>query len=469
MSNEKHFKVFCDPIGEVITIKIVAAQYLETYREEILSELQKQTNFDIHTYYLKLINDFVVDGVDLIKRLEEQLEKTSQELKEAYGMDADDEALLVTYLEAIYASVVSVYPPLSLDSLVSRLNHDKIKGFMNDYLSELYGENKQEPSTSSEERPKRKKRKQRTPEQPPAKPSDKFIRNISDVKNLDKRLRAEVIGQDDAIDTVVRTVKLMAADLARNCSLMFIGPTGVGKTKLARELGTVYSGNFFKINCSEFAQSHDYAKLIGSPPGYVGSTEKSIMEIKAEKSNRWVILFDEIEKASPKLFDFMLALMDDGKVMASNGKELDFSDSIILMTSNEGIRDLNVGSRTLGFGSTEITYDGSKEKLIESLKKKFSPEFLGRVDDLVYFKQLGPDELLRVAKLELKDVPVRKSKALLNYIVDRGTSQEYGARFISKFITREVKSILADHILEGKKPAKGNLYEIKVKNNELSL
>lgn len=469
MSNEKHFKVFCDPIGEVITIKIVAAQYLETYREEILSELQKQTNFDIHTYYLKLINDFVVDGVDLIKRLEEQLEKTSQELKEAYGMDADDEALLVTYLEAIYASVVSVYPPLSLDSLVSRLNHDKIKGFMNDYLSELYGENKQEPSTSSEERPKRKKRKQRTPEQPPAKPSDKFIRNISDVKNLDKRLRAEVIGQDDAIDTVVRTVKLMAADLARNCSLMFIGPTGVGKTKLARELGTVYSGNFFKINCSEFAQSHDYAKLIGSPPGYVGSTEKSIMEIKAEKSNRWVILFDEIEKASPKLFDFMLALMDDGKVMASNGKELDFSDSIILMTSNEGIRDLNVGSRTLGFGSTEITYDGSKEKLIESLKKKFSPEFLGRVDDLVCFKQLGPDELLRVAKLELKDVPVRKSKALLNYIVDRGTSQEYGARFISKFITREVKSILADHILEGKKPAKGNLYEIKVKNNELSL
>jgi len=469
MSNEKHFKVFCDPIGEVITIKIVSAQDLETYREKVLSELQAQNNFDIHSYYVRVVTDFVVDGLNLIKRLEEQLEETSKELKEAYGMDADDDALLVTYLEAIYASVVSVYPPLSLDSLVSRLNQDKMRGFMNDFLSELYGESKKEPSPPSEERPQRRRRQQRNTEQTTAKPTDKFVRNISDVKQLEKRLRSEVIGQGEAIDTVVRTVKLMAANLANNCSLMFIGPTGVGKTKLARELGEVYSGNFFKINCSEFAQSHDYAKLIGSPPGYIGSNEKSIMEIKAEKSNRWVILFDEIEKASPKLFDFMLALMDDGKVMASNGKELDFSDSIILMTSNEGVMDLNVGSRTLGFGSSEITYDGSKDRLVESLKKKFSPEFLGRVDDLVYFKQLGPDELLKVAKLELKDVPVRKSKALLNYIVDRGTSQEYGARFISKFITREVKSILADHILEGKKPAKGNLYEIKVKNNELTL
>jgi DNA polymerase III delta prime subunit len=473
MSSDNHFKVFCDPIGEVITIKIVGAKELESYRDEMLSKLSKQTNFDIQLYYLKVIHDFVVDGVDLISRLEKTLSETTKELKEAYGMDADDDGLLLSYLEAIYNSVVGVYPPLSLDSLVSRLNQDKIKGFMNDYLSELYGEDEKKPRGKRKDNPapparEPRPQRQRTPAEAPKK-SDKFIRNIQDVNQLEKRLRTEVIGQGEAVDTVVRTVKLMAANLASNCSLMFIGPTGVGKTKLARELGEVYSGNFFKINCSEFAQSHDYAKLIGSPPGYIGSGEKSIMEIKAEKSNRWVILFDEIEKASPKLFDFMLALMDDGKVMASNGKELDFSDSIILMTSNEGIRDLNVGSRTLGFGSTEITYDGSKDTLIKALKKKFSPEFLGRVDDLVYFRQLNSKELLEVAKLELKGVPVRKTKALLNYIVDRGTSEEYGARFISKFITREVKSVLADHILEGKKPAKGNLYEIKIKNNQLSL
>lgn len=472
MSSDNHFKVFCDPIGEVITIKIIGAKELEAYREAVLAKLSNANAFDIQRYYLRVITDFVIDGVDLINRLEETLSETTKELKEAYGMDADDDGLLLSYLEAIYNSVVGVYPPLSLDSLVSRLNQDKIKGFMNDYLRELYGEDDKKPRPQRKEKPKREERErrlQRTRTSDTPKKTDKFIRNSQDVKVLDKRLRSEVIGQEEAVETVIRTVKLMAANLAKNCSLMFIGPTGVGKTKLARELGKEYSGNFFKINCSEFAQSHDYAKLIGSPPGYIGSGEKSIMEIKAEKSNRWVILFDEIEKASPKLFDFMLALMDDGKVMASNGKELDFSDSIILMTSNEGIRDLNVGSRTLGFGSTEITYDGSKDTLIKALKKKFSPEFLGRVDDLVYFRQLNAEELLQVAKLELKDVPVRKTKALLNYIVDRGTSEEYGARFISKFITREVKSVLADHILEGKKPTKGNLYEIKVKNNQLSL
>lgn len=470
--NNKHFKVFCDPIGEVITIRIVGARELETYRDNVLKELSEQVSFDIQGYYVKVIHDFVVDGVGLLENLDEQIQRTSKELKDAYGEDIDDEGLLLTYLEAIYASVVSVYPPLSLDSMVARLNQDKIKGFMNDYLSELYGENDKKPSKKREDRPA-SGRRQREPKaaQEASKPAEKTISCMADVKTLEKRLVNEVIGQKEAIDTVVRTVKLMAAGLAQNCSLMFIGPTGVGKTKLARELGEVYSGNFFKINCSEFAQAHDYAKLIGSPPGYIGSGEKSIMEIKAEKSNRWVILFDEIEKASPKLFDFMLALMDDGKVMASNGTELDFSDSIILMTSNAGVKDLGVGTRSLGFGSKEITYESedSRDKLVGALKSKFSPEFLGRVDDLVYFKQLGPEELLKVAKLELKDVPVRKTKALLNYIVDRGTSKEYGARFIAKFITREVKSILADHILEGKKPAKGNLYEIKVKNNELSL
>lgn len=466
--SDKNFKVFCDAIGEIITVRIVSAETLETYREFALKQISEQSQFDINSYYRWVIQEFVVDSEDLLKRVEEHLNNEVKELKEAYDLEANGDELFDTYVEALYASVVQVYPPLGLDSLVSRINQDKVKGFMNDFLSQLYGEDNKKPSPPNPE-PVEPRRRRKREDQPANEPTDKFIRNASDVKALDKQLRADVIGQDEAIETVVRTVKLMAADLAKNCSLMFIGPTGVGKTKLARSLGDVYSGNFFKINCSEFAQSHDYAKLIGSPPGYIGSNEKSIMEIKAEKSNRWVILFDEIEKASPKLFDFMLALMDDGKVMASNGKELDFSDSIILMTSNEGIRDLNVGSRTLGFGSTEITYDGSKDRLIKALKKKFSPEFLGRVDDLVYFQQLGPDELLKVAKLELKDVPVRKSKALLNYIVDRGTSQEYGARFISKFITREVKSILADHILEGKKPAKGNLYEIKVKNNELSL
>ena len=262
---------------------------------------------------------------------------------------------------------------------------------------------------------------------------------------------------------------LLVTKLSSNISLLFIGPTGVGKTLISKELGKHYTGNFFKINCAEYAQPHEYAKLIGSPPGYVGSTDKSILELRAEKSNKWVLLFDEIEKANPKMFDFMLSLMDDGTVMSSNGKELDFSQSIILMTSNEGIKDLKVGSKDLGFGSKTITYDSSKEKIKESVKDKFNPEFLGRIDEIVHFNQLSEEDLLQVAKLEIKNLPIRKTKSLLNYIIKNGTSQEYGARFISKFITREIKSIIADNILSGISPKKGKLYSIKVNNNKLEL
>lgn len=464
MNKPKVFKVFCDPIMEVISVRIITSDKLEKYRAQIIHVLSNTSRFDFAEYYTQVVRDFVVDGEELLNRLKEASSQVQKEIEEVYGKEDEVSDYFMHLVEAVYGSVIQVYPPLSLDNIVNIHNQDKIKGFLEDYLSELYDT---KPNTVQKSKERTTPRRTSLPERDSQK-SNK-ISNIQDIRNLEKNLRKEVIGQNEAIDTVIRTVKLMAANLANNCSLMFIGPTGVGKTKLARELGEAYSGNFFKINCSEFAQPHEYAKLIGSPPGYIGSNEKSILEIKAEKSNRWVLLFDEIEKANPKMFDFMLALMDDGKIMASNGKELDFSDSIILMTSNEGIRDLQVGSKKLGFSGEIVSYDGSKDKIIESLKKKFSPEFLGRLDDMVYFKQLSGDDLIKVAKLELKSVPVRKTKALLSYIVSEGTSPEYGARFISKFITREVKSILADHILEGKKPLKGNLYEIKVKNNKLEI
>jgi ATP-dependent Clp protease ATP-binding subunit ClpC len=165
----------------------------------------------------------------------------------------------------------------------------------------------------------------------------------------------------------------------------------------------------------------------------------------------------------------MLALMDDGKVMASNGKELDFTQSIILMTSNEGVKDAKVGENTLGFDSHKITYESSKDSIAKSVKDKFSPEFLGRVDTLAHFNYLTKEDLIKVARLEIKNLPIRKTKSLLNYIIKNGSSEEYGARFISKFITREVKSLIADSILRGDKPERGKLYDIRVKDNKLEL
>lgn len=447
------FKVFCDAINEIISVRALDTNKLEKYRQDVYKMVKGANSIDLLDYEIKVITDFVVDSSKLLAKCEKHIKENFED---------DFDSVYAGIIESIYMSVCQVYPNLQLENIVQSLNQETLKGFLNSFLEELYDK-------TDEKAPKKRTRRRTgsrlVDDQPEGK--ERSLKTLADIHKLEAQLRKEVIGQDEAIESVVRYVKLMVANLAQNVSLMFIGPTGVGKTKLAKVLGDHYSGNFFKINCSEYAQQHEYAKLIGSPPGYVGSTEKSILQVKAEKSNKWVLLFDEIEKASPKLFDFMLALMDDGKVMASNGQELDFSESIILMTSNEGIKDANIGESTLGFGKQTITYEGSKDAIKKSVKKKFSPEFIGRVDEMVHFNYLSKEDLLKVAKLEIKNLPVRKTKALLNYIIENGTSEQYGARFIAKFITREVKSLLADSILSGEQPKTGKLYDVKVKNNKL--
>jgi len=453
MPKNNNFKVFCDAINEVLSIKALTSPQLEEYRKEAYKDIKNSVVVDLFEYHLKIILEFVVDGKSVLTKCEKHVKSNFEE---------DFDMVYSNIIESIYMSVIQVYPNLALENIVQNLNQDTIKGFLNSFLEELYDQSPNEKSNKTGKRFTRKKRRESVSK-------ESCIETLEDINSLEKKLRSTIIGQEDAIKTIILYVKLLVTKLSSNISLLFIGPTGVGKTLISKELGKHYSGNFFKINCAEYAQPHEYAKLIGSPPGYVGSTDKSILELRAEKSNKWVLLFDEIEKANPKMFDFMLSLMDDGTVMSSNGKELDFSQSIILMTSNEGIKDLKVGSKDLGFGSKTITYDSSKEKIKESVKDKFNPEFLGRIDEIVHFNQLSEEDLLQVAKLEIKNLPIRKTKSLLNYIIKNGTSQEYGARFISKFITREIKSIIADNILSGISPKKGKLYSIKVNNNKLEL
>ena len=452
MTKDSDFKVFCDSINEVLSVKALTSPELEKYRQEAYTRIRKSVSVDLYKYHTRIVLDFIVDGKDILKKCEEQV-------KRDYGEDFEEVFGSIT--ESIYLSVVQVYPNLALENIVQNLNQNTIKGFLNLFLEDLYDQTSDKKHNKANKGAKGERGKSKTKEV--------SLETLEDIQSLEATLRKNVIGQDEAITTIIRYVKLLVTKLATNISLLFIGPTGCGKTLISKELGKHYSGNFFKINCAEYALPHEYAKLIGSPPGYVASQEKSILEMKAEKSNKWILLFDEIEKADPKLFDFMLALMDEGKVMASNGKELDFSQSIILMTSNEGIKNLKIGSKNLGFESKTITYSSSKETIEESVKNKFNPEFLGRVDQIVHFNQLSKEDLLKVVKLEIKNLPIRKTKALLDYIVKNGTSEEYGARFISKFITREVKSILADNILGGIEPKKGKLYSLKVKDNKLEL
>lgn len=352
---------------------------------------------------------------------------------------------------AVYNSIIEAYPPFDLSFICSDLNNST-------FMDELLGDKKVSEMVSE-----RLGAVSGTPSRL------KSIRTMSDIQQLDKYLRRNLIGQDEAIEGMVNGMKLIASGLYKNASFFFVGPTGVGKTELARLIGKKYSGNFWKINCAEFAQQHEYAKLIGSPPGYIGHSEKSLMSEKAEESNRWVILFDEIEKAHHKFYDFLLSLLDDGTATDNMGKVLDFSESIFIFTSNQGISDLKLGSK-VGFGDERVTVDKSRDEITASVKKKFPAEFMNRIDNYVFFNTLKPEHVKKIATLALNNIPIKKHKVLMDYIVENAYSEEYGARNIKRFIKNNVATVVADALLERKIPSKkGAMYTPILIDGDLSL
>ena len=203
-----------------------------------------------------------------------------------------------------------------------------------------------------------------------------------------------------------------------------------------------------KINCGEYSNSHEYSKLIGSPPGYIGHNEKGILSERAEKSSEWVIVFDEIEKAHDKLFDLLLNLMDEGTITDSHGTELDFTSSLLLFTSNIGLKEY-VGKNSLGFGDTKCTYENSINVIEEAFKDKFSPEFRNRLDSVIYFNALNKSDAEKIVRLQLKVLPIRVTKKLVDFVIDNAFCAEYGARNIKRFIKNNISIKIADEILKG--------------------
>ena len=293
--------------------------------------------------------------------------------------------------------------------------------------------------------------------------------------NLEANLHKKIIGQDKAVEAVSKAIRRNRAGLKttnRPPSFIFVGPTGVGKTELAKTLAYEMFGDpdaMIRVDMSEYMESHSTSKLIGSPPGYVGYDDAGQLTEKVKRKPYSIILLDEIEKAHPDVFNLLLQILDDGKLTDSQGNTVNFENTIIIMTSNAGS---NLNSNSIGFGKQTI----DNNKILDSLKEIFRPEFLNRVDEIVVFESLKNEELLQIVDLMLNDT--RKALADKNiellikpvakeYILEKGTNIKYGARPLRRAIQRYVEDEISEMILRGE-ILNGQKIEINLKDNKLN-
>ena len=266
-----------------------------------------------------------------------------------------------------------------------------------------------------------------------------------------------IIGQDKAVSAVARAIRRSRAGLQsskRPPSFIFVGPTGVGKTELAKTLAYEMFGSedaIIRIDMSEYMESHSTAKLIGSPPGYVGYDDAGQLTEKVKRKPYSIILLDEIEKAHPDIFNLLLQVLDDGKLTDSQGNTVSFENTIIIMTSNAGS---NLNNNSIGFGKQTI----DSAKVEEALKNTFRPEFLNRVDEIVVFDSLTKKQLLEIVDLLLKstseslankDITLSVSNSAKQFILDKGTDLKYGARPLRRAIQKYIEDEISEMILRG--------------------
>lgn len=303
---------------------------------------------------------------------------------------------------------------------------------------------------------------------------------------LEDTLHERVIGQHDAVVAISKAIRRARVGLkAPNRpigSFIFAGPTGVGKTELAKSLAEAVFGsedNMIRVDMSEFMEKHSTAKLIGSPPGYVGYDDGGHLTELVRKKPYSVILFDEIEKAHPDVFNIMLQILDDGRLTDAKGRHVNFKNTIIIMTSNVGASMITTTSK-LGFSTAEDEskdkYEKLKDTVSEEMKKSFRPEFLNRIDETIVFSHLSQEEIRQIVDLMLKDLFKRLAERELSievtdevkdHLSKNGYSEAYGARPLRRLIQRKVEDMLAEEILSGKYTA-GDTIILKLVDDKLT-
>ena len=287
------------------------------------------------------------------------------------------------------------------------------------------------------------------------------------LKNLDLELKKRVIGQDDAVEALARAIKRARVGLQNENrpigSFMFLGPTGVGKTELTKALAENLFGNenqLIRLDMSEFMEAHSVSKLIGSPPGYVGYDEGGQLTEQVRRKPYSIVLFDEIEKAHPDVFNMLLQILDDGRLTDSTGRTVSFKNTVIIMTSNAGARNI-VEHHSIGFMNKEDSkkdYEKTRDEVMAELKKIFRPEFLNRLDDIIVFKKLSNESIEKITKimldefikrLEKKNIKVDVSDDVIKYISKVGFDDTYGARPLRRAIQSKIVDKFAEEMLDG--------------------
>ena len=296
--------------------------------------------------------------------------------------------------------------------------------------------------------------------------------------NLKDNLSKKILGQDEAIEAISNSILRKRANIRnieRPPSFIFVGPTGVGKTALVKELAYELFDNkesIIKLDMSEYMESHSVSKLIGSPPGYVGYDEAGQLTERVRRNPYSIVLFDEIEKAHPSIFNILLQILDDGKLTDSQGRSVSFKHTIIVLTSNLGT---NFKSDGYGFANKQIDSELLQSKTREALKEFFSPEFLNRIDDIITFNKLSHDTLTKIAELLIielqnetkeKNILFTYSKDVVKYIVEKGYNEKFGARPLRRAIQKYIEDIIAVEYIKG--DLKENTeYKLVVKDNKI--
>ena len=305
------------------------------------------------------------------------------------------------------------------------------------------------------------------------------------LKKLDKTLEKRVIGQEEAIQALSKAVKrgrVGLKDPARPIgSFLFLGPTGVGKTELSKALAEALFGNeedMIRVDMSEYMEKHSVSKMIGSPPGYVGHEDGGQLSEKVRRNPYSVILFDEIEKAHPDVFNILLQVLDDGHITDSQGRKVDFRNTVIIMTSNAGAKAI-IEPKKLGFTQQEdqkADYKRMKANVMDEVKQLFRPEFLNRIDEIIVFHPLNEDNMKKIVGLMCKEVVQRVKEQLeitlvvrdsvKKHIVETGSDKKYGARPLRRAVQSQLEDKLAEALLNGE-IKRGDYVEAGISKKEI--